>query len=627
RGHTVNKIRVIPRSRGDNVFDGYIFLIEDQWSIHSLNLFTYRQGFKIQASQIYSPIQEAVWLPVTHRIEVTGKVLGFDLEYKYLATVGNYVITLNPDLKSDFVVVDEEIDQELAEALAQEERADRDTAAVPDEQSFRQQQRYTRKQLKRALRSYEKELDRQEEAPEVVSNFNLEVDSLAYEKDSAYWATVRPVPLNTRERQSYQKLDSLATTEESEDNGVGKKRGSVGSLLLGTTVDLGAKGSFQYVSPLGELRFNPVEGANFNVPLTYRAELDSTYRLEISAVPRYSFARNKLIGKGAVSLSYPSAGRSARVSVEGGRFVSQFNEAEPISPLLNTFTALLQKRNYLKLFEKDYGRLTLDHPLGPRLTLAATAEWAERRPLVNQTDYALRRRETRAFAPNAPTNIELSDTRFVTHQALWGALTLGYEPWQKYYVRNGERRRIEHSSPHFSLTYRTGIPNVLGSDVNYDLLEVGVRHRWRPGARGRLDYALHAGTFLNNRPRYFMDFRHFAGNRLLVQESDPVGSYRLLDYYSFSTQQRYVGAHAHYQFRKLLLTRIFEVRLLGLQENVFANYLKTSASPHYTEVGYSLDNIFRFFRAEVVAGFNDGKYQDFGFRIGISTNLGNAIGF
>ena len=631
RGHTVNKIRVIPRSRGDNVFDGYIFLIEDLWSIHSLNLFTYRQGFKIQANQIYNPIAEAVWLPVTHRIEVTGKVLGFDLEYKYLATVADYAIELNTDLKNDFEVVDEKVDQELAKALAEEEKSAADTSGVsPDPKAFKQQQRYTRQQLKRALRDYEKELDRQEEAPEVVSDFNLAVDSLAYEKDSAYWATVRPVPLNLRERQSYRKLDSLAVAEENEnpeDDGTNKKRGSVGSLLLGTTVDLGQKSSFQYVSPLGELRFNPVEGAHFNVPLTYRTELDSTRRLEISAVPRYAFARNKLIGKGAVSLRYPSAGRSARVSVEGGRFVSQFNEQEPISSLINTFTALVQKRNYVRLYEKGYGRLTLDQPLGPRLTLTTTAEWADRRPLLNQTDFSLRRREEADFAPNAPTNIEQADTRFAPHQALWGAVTLGAEPWQKYYVRNGRKRRIEYSSPHFHLTYRTGLPNVLGSDVDYDLLEVGVRHQWRPGARGRLDYLLYAGAFLNNQQLYFMDFHHFAGNRVLVQESDPVGSFRLLDYYTFSTQERYAVAHGHYQFRKLLLTRIFEVRLLGLQENVFVNYLKTSASPHYTEVGYSLDNIFRFFRVEAVAGFDNGQYRDFGIRIGISTNLGNAIGF
>ena len=123
-----------------------------------------------------------------------------------------------------------------------------------------------------------------------------------------------------------------------------------------------------------------------------------------------------------------------------------------------------------------------------------------------------------------------------------------------------------------------------------------------------------------------MDWKHFPGNQVVVQESDPVASFRLLDYYTYSTKEQYVAAHLYYQFRKLLLTRIFEVRLLGLKENLLVNHLKTSTSPHYTEVGYSLDNIFRFFRLEGVASFEQGRYRGFGIRIGISTSLGGAVG-
>jgi hypothetical protein len=68
-----------------------------------------------------------------------------------------------------------------------------------------------------------------------------------------------------------------------------------------------------------------------------------------------------------------------------------------------------------------------------------------------------------------------------------------------------------------------------------------------------------------------------------------------------------------------------EVRLLGLKENIFFNYLKTDTSPHYAELGYSLDNIFRLFRLELVGGFQDFDYEEFGFRIGISTSIANLI--
>ncbi len=138
---------------------------------------------------------------------------------------------------------------------------------------------------------------------------------------------------------------------------------------------------------------------------------------------------------------------------------------------------------------------------------------------------------------------------------------------------------------------------------------------------GRLDFNLYGGTFTNSEQLYFMDYQHFPGNRTFLQTSDPVRSFRLLDYYEFSTTDDYLAGHLYYQFRKLLLTQIFELRLMGLKESLVLNYLHTDASQNYTEVGYSLDNIFRFFRVEAVASFEDFKYQGWGIRIGVSTNL------
>ena len=625
RGYEVNKIRVTPRSRGDDVFQGYIYITEDQWSIHSLNLFTYKQGFKISVQQIYSPIEEVVWLPVTHQIEATGKIFGFDLEYKYLATVSDYDIVLNPDLPIEFEVIDEKVDQELAEALIAEEK--NETAADSTTHQALQQPTFTRKQLRKALRKYEKEADRQAtNEPEVVSDFSITIDSLAYQKDSLYWDRVRPVPLNVREQQSYVKLDSLALVddENENENASDGEQGVLGSLLLGTTFPLG-KGQLQYRSPLGQLQFNTVEGVNLTMPLTYRMGADSIRRWEVGVVPRYAFARKKLTGKAGVSVHY--ADDKGRLGIEGGRFVQQFNEEEPINLLVNSLSTLLWKRNYLKIFEKDYVRLYHTQPLTPGLSLSTTVEWAERRQLFNNTKYALRNPEERVYTSNAPVNIERTDTSFPTHRALWASVRADYTPFLKYYRYNGERRAVRGMPLQLSLTYRRGFPGWLSSNIDYDLLELGVRQQVKVGVRGRLDYQLYAGSFLNNRSLYFMDFRHFLGNQVVVQESDPVGSFRLLEYYRYSTQQRYAAGHWYYQFRKLLLTRIFEVRLLGLKENVLLNYLKTDTSPHYLEAGYSLDNIFRFLRVEGVASFENGRYRDFGVRIGVSTNFGELFGF
>ncbi len=627
RGRSVNKIRVIPRSQGDNVFTGFIYLIEDLWSIHSLNMFAYKQGFKILAKQIYAPVQEAVWLPVTYNIDVSGKILGIHLEYKYLATVSDYDITLNPDLDVAVEVVDEKIDKELAAALIQEEKlqAQADTLSNSEaDKLFRQEQKLTRKQLRKMLREYEDDLEEESEMEDVVSITGMTVDSTAAKSDSAYWARVRPVPLNEMELNSYRKLDSLAVIEREEEEKEKEKekqdrKGKSGDGFdLGKQFSLGKRVSFRFNLPIPY--YNTVEGFNITLPINFSIKLGDSTSINPQLLPRYAFARERLTGKAVIPCSF---NKKWKVTAEGGRFVSQFNENEPISPLLNTVFTLLGKQNFMKIYEKSYGKLNVRHRPGDKLTLRSSLEWAERYQLFNNTDYALFDR-SREYTPNAPPNVETT-VDFPMHQALVFSVSGEYEPFLKYRIRNDEKRVIKNSSPQFRFTYRKGVSSLLASDVDYDFLEIGAKHQFDIGARGRLFANVYAGSFLNNRQTYFMDFQHFAGNRIFLQESDPVGSYRLLDYYLYSTEQSYFASHLYYQLRKFLLTQIFEVRMLGLKENFFVNYLKTEASPHYTELGYSLDNIFRFFRVEAVASFNDTDYVDFGVRIGISTSLENML--
>jgi hypothetical protein len=100
-----------------------------------------------------------------------------------------------------------------------------------------------------------------------------------------------------------------------------------------------------------------------------------------------------------------------------------------------------------------------------------------------------------------------------------------------------------------------------------------------------------------------------------------VGSYRLMDYYLNSTSNEYFSANMHYHFRKFLVTRVPKVRMVGMSENVFVNYLYTPSSQNYTEIGYGLEGILRVFRLEFAAGFRDGQYLENGFRIGLATSV------
>jgi len=628
-GREINKIRVMPRSRGDDVFDGYLYVVEHQWSIHSLTLITYKQGIKFTLSQIYEPIQESVWLPVSHQFTISGSMLGFGGEYKYLATVSDYKITLNPDLKIELVVVDEKIDKELAKALIQEEKNSRDQPTGKEEKNiFDAQQKLTRKSLRKMLKTYEKAEQKEEKEPDVIGEMNLTIDSNVYENDSAFWATARPVPLNEQETSSYKKMDSMAVVQLAEREG----RDSVpistgfglGEILIGYTTRLGKKGRLKYHSPFAKANFNTVEGYHFDMALTYTRHYADSKKLIFTPSARYAFAREKVVGKLQTSYKYGRKAEQGSFNVEGGRYISQFNESNAIHPFINTVYTLFAEENYLKIFEKDYVKVSNSQQLTDGMIVASSVEWQQRQQLYNNARNVFFPSENRSFTANTPVNIE-GPTGFGLHQALLLNVDVKYRPFLKYSKYGGKKHEIPGSSPEFRLSYNKGIKDVASSDVDFDRLEAGFQYLWQIGVRGTLRVNTYAGTYLNNNATGFMDFKHFPGNQTLLQISSPEGSYRLLDYYAYSTDNQYAALHTYYQFRKFLFTQIFELRMMGIKESFVANYLKTSNSPNYWEVGYSLDNIFRLFRVEAVTGWQDGTYQEFGIRIGVSSNIAGLI--
>lgn len=630
RDYEVSRIKVIPRSKGDNVVDGVIFIVENDWSIHSLDIHTVKLGIDIYMKVMCGRIEDKVWLPVSHQFRVEGKVFGFEFEYNYLATVSNYLITVNPEVYTEHMeVIDEKTDQALAARVLREQRGKKDGRASSDNTGRLQQrlaagEEITRKELRTIVKEYEKEERKQQKDPEVLSEVNFSIDSAAYKKDSLYWAKVRPVPLTHDEIKGYQKTDSLSAIEKAKMEGdTLRKSRHAGfqpwDVLIGDDYPSGKHSNFRIYFPMAG--YNTVEGFN----LVYRVAFGTVFqdtnrtRLTIRPVARYAFSREKLSGILNVSLR----NTNHQLDINGGRYVAQFNGDNPIHPVVNTFTTLFLEKNLMKLYDRDFVDLRYRRNIGPFLTLSTNWTWSSRMELVNHSDFrVIDRKGIEGYSSNQPLNETLHDTGFPTHQALVGSIAMSARPWLKFRVRNGHRREIDSSSPTFSLEYRKGFEDVAESDVKFDQLELGIRHEFNIGVRGNVDFLIRGGMFLSAGKMYFMDYEHFAGNRTPFITSDPVGSFRLLDYYRFSTNDRYLTLNGHYQFRKFLVTTIPVVRLAGIRENLFVNYLATPASRNYTEVGYSIDGILRFLRLEAAAAFREGKFLDYGFRVGIATNIG-----
>ncbi len=627
RKYDVSKIKVTPRSKGDNVFEGTIYIVEDWWSIHSTDLSVTKMGIRFNVKQIYNPIEDKAWLPVSQQFNIGGKVFGFEFTADYLATVKDYKITLNPALPLEMTVIDETVQKDRAKEV--EKKYSKKGQQL--QKRLEDGKEVTRKELNKMVKEYEKAERKEQKEPEVIEETTFKVDSLAYKKDSIFWAEMRPVQLTKEEERGYVVNDSISEVQRRREEGdslkPSKSKGfQPWDLLIGDTYKIGKTSNFEIHFPFGG--FNTVEGWNliYRVSFYHRwVKRDSlnpdkpprTARLEITPIARYAFSRN--VFSGIVRVDFRN--RLRRITLEGGRYVHQYNSDEPIHSVVNSLTTLFLEDNLMKLYERNYVDLKWRERVSQFVTAYTQWTWSRRSELANSSDITWVDYKEKQYTPNAPVSAELPNTSFQPNNAFVGVIGIEARPWLKFRVRNGGRQRVSNSSPLFTAEYRRGF-GALNSDVSFEMLELGVRQQVKFGIRGTLDVLVKGGTFFSRRRMQFMDYKHFLGNKTPFVTTDPVGSFRLLDYYAFSTNDKYFSANVHYHLRKFLITRITYVRMTGITENLFVNYLASPTSGNYTELGYGLDGILRVFRLEFAGSFQQGNYLSTGFRIGIATSIG-----
>lgn len=635
----VNKIKVIPKSYGEGVFRGQIYIIENTWAIHSLDLETTVQGLDFQMKQVYNPLQE-IWLPTTSRIRFAGSLLGFTGEFNHAISLTYKNLKVNPAFVENVVVLDDKSEKPSSDISKKDLRSKKLNELAA------QQKEVSAKQLRKMLKEYEKqdrnERKAQKEDVNVVRNDSIVIDSMANKRSDAFWNEIRTIPLTELETKSYRHSDSLRVVKIAKvkaDSATAKKAEksfNLMGLLAGRNFKLSKQWRLEYEGPLRTQNFtyNTVDGYVVESSLNFIRRFKDNNSFFVKPLGRYVIGRKELMG----TVSTGWQGKRRGVSLTGGRYVAQFNSENPIAPTMNTSATLLFENNYMKIYEKEFGRLAFNYArLVDVLSISGGIEFGRRYALENlENQRPWIRWNQFAYTPNAPYNREYSHRlnaleadsyyTFAPHNALTLDVALTWRPGPKYRLRNGRKQYLPNTNPSLTLHYTKGIPTIGNSAVDYDRVELDIRQNLETGIKSELHYAISAGAFLNRRSVYLMDYKHFMGNRTFVLYGDSYSRFRSLPYYEYSTSERYIEAHVTNVYRRFLLTRIPLVRLMGLKENLMVHYLLTPRAKHYAEVGYALDGLiasFPFFRVEAVAVFNNFKYDHTVFRVGTTLKFGN----
>lgn len=652
-GKVINKIKVKPRGRGDQVFEGMLYITDQLWNLHSLDLTTSLWGIQFSIKQIFAPVQDDIWMPIDQIYDVTGDVFGFGFMYKYLAHLSEYKISINPDISVPLVVLDDKIDKQ--EAIKANEKINKAPNPLGIS-GLDAGQELSAKQLRKMMKQYEKnELDSLPRADTMTINLvesSQVVDSMAHRRDSLYWSEIRPVALTPYEIKGYSRLDSMTLEEEKKEaeeaddsTTVNFSIGSDGTkmnvnktnkgfklqhLVFGSRYNLDKRHYLSVIPLLGSLNFNTVDGyhASLGLESGNKRTKDQFMVWKIRPEIRYAVSREAINYRLTTTLQKTAVKGRPEIhpwilQLEGGKMVDSYNPFLTEDSYLNTIYSLLFRKNYLKLFEKKYALARYENIFSKAITFQTSLEWADRTHLSNTTSFSLFSRK-KSYTSNFPPTDEALDVSFIPHQALVSNIAVKLTPFQRYIAKNGAKTLDNAHSPIITLGYKRGWKY---ETETFDHFYLTWKHHLSIGAGDDYDYAIQAGSFGKSSNPYFPDFAHFAGNRYVFSPMDPIKYFRLLDYYQYSTDRNYVSLLSNYQFRRFLFTSSPWVRKKGIRENIMISGLKTSTSDYYTEFGYSINYIFRFLRFEAVTSWENMKYKEFGFRFGVATGFENLFKF
>ncbi len=559
-GVEISRIKVIPRRKYEPLFQGYINIIENEWRIHSLRLNLVREQQMqfldtLVVEQLYVPTGN-LWVIKNQVIYPSGKIFGFDFFGSFVQVYDRF--NLNPVF-----------------------------------------------------------------AKKYFDNTIIKVYDSANKKTMAYWDSIRPLPLLKEEVLDYKKKDSLEQVRKDPKymDSLDRKRNKIslaGILLGGQSISIQKKKIFVNFDPLiNTFNYNTVEGGVLHFSPTWSKRFDETSRKSLQITPyfRYGFANKHfnthVTGRYNFGKKYFNS-----ISIAGGRRVFQYNNADPITSRINTYTTLLYENNHLKMYEANFLRFNYSAGIGNGLTFAAGFQFQDRFGLNNLADpVSWKDIAGRSFTPNYP--VDLTNTVMPRNQSATFTAGLTWRPGGKYIELPDRKIGIGSDFPTFNFSVTHAVKGLLGSDADFTKWRIAVSDDLDLKLGGKLSYRGSIGGFLSAKQVYIPDYTHFQGNQTVLA-NDPLSGFQLAPYYRYSnTSKFYATANVEYHLNGLLSNKIPGFRRLNWFFVTGANMLYMQKGKNYYETFFGVENILKFIRVDFVQGFETNGPSPRGVRLTI----------
>lgn len=440
--------------------------------------------------------------------------------------------------------------------------------------------------------------------------FNAELsrtEQSAYEQDSAYWEKARMVPLTSDEIQAIQYKDSIHEAHNKKEflDSVDAEFNRVTFLKLFWNgqgyINREKKTTIEFAPVIG--LFDPlmIGGARARLYLQYFRKFENRKDLTVIPFASYGLKNGDLKAQLFVSHLYNPVKRGS-IGIDFGR---QFELVNPFDAYIN----LLKPQN---LYEKDYVRLVHSRELVNGLHFHSRLYLEKRKPL-HEFDFGFLEDD---IFPNSPA------INFEPHRALTATFILSYTPKQLYVMEPNEKIILGSRYPTITVKWRTGIPDLFKSVLNYNYLEFRVSQDITVGVLGESKYRVTAGKVLENNEMRLVDFKYQRqGDPFLF--TNPLETYQLTDS-TFPTFDWYLEAHYYHKFNGFLTSKIPFLKKSGIQTVAGAGFLSAPEKDYlHTEAFFGADRILRIGRERFRLGiyYAVGVSNWSGFNRGIKFSL------
>jgi hypothetical protein len=373
----------------------------------------------------------------------------------------------------------------------------------------------------------------------------------AFDKDSSFWNTRRPIPLKPIEKQFISEQDSIINHLESDEykrkrdssrneiTFLGIVFGGVGRVNSFKGYELFLPGLINQVVPFG------VGGYRHKLDPNYTQTFKNGKKLFLNPSIDYGF-RNKDV-RGGLSASYMY--NTLNFSQLGFDIGDTYDFITANQNIQGTLAPANRIRN--QKAEVNFRREITNGLYGQGI-----AHFSDRTD-ISDIEYPDWVGLFGVFQEPQP---------FDQYKILLGTVNLEYHFRQRFITRQGRKYVLGTTWPVVKFQYRKALPNILRTEANFDYVELSVHDDIDFGRWGQSEVNFLGGAFLQKQDLRIIEHRFFRpSDRYFF--SNPVHSLQLLDT-ALNTSNSFAQLNFIHHFKGYFLNKIWGINRLKLEETI-----------------------------------------------------------